>query len=82
MLRKTADEASRVTLSPGEPRLAHGYATALRAPDASRLSVNHDSGIKVTLPTVEIEASSRLVGRLQRCALNDTWTNINLCDEH
>jgi hypothetical protein len=43
-------------LSPGVPRLSRGYGTALHAPDASRLSVNHDSGVKVTLPTVEIEA--------------------------
>jgi hypothetical protein len=48
--------ASGMTLSPGEPRLVRDYSTALRAPDAARLSVNHDSGAKVTLPTVEIEA--------------------------
>jgi hypothetical protein len=46
----------RVTLSPGEPRHVRDYDTALRASDAVRLSVNHDSGIKVTLLTVEIEA--------------------------
>jgi hypothetical protein len=48
--------AFRVTLSPGEPRLARDYDMALRAPAAARLSVNYDSGVKVTLLTVEIEA--------------------------
>jgi hypothetical protein len=43
----TWPQPSRVTLSPGELRLSCSYRMALRAPEAARLSINHDSEAQV-----------------------------------